>query len=289
MGEYKSKRWLVTGATGLIGPALCAQARAAGIEVLATSRSGHLQSHPVDLSIPGAIGAHLEAVQPDAVIHLGAISHPAQVARDLPLATRVNVAASEEIARWCSRNNRWHLFASTDQVFDGRAGPYAEDAPATPVTAYGAMKLAAEQFTLDAGGLVVRLGWVLNDCGIGRADFVRKSLPILRDGGVVCAVDDEYRTPATLSLVVQAICQLAKRRETGIVHVAGDRHVTPYQILLEAALEAGLPGERVRRDTRLNLEPADRPADLRLNTDRLAALMFATSPADATPQKIDAG
>lgn len=274
------RRWVVTGATGLIGPAFCREARRNGVEVLPTSRSGRLGSQGIDLSVRGSISAFLDAECPDAVFHLGAISRPAQVSLDVEAARAVNLHASEEIATWCGQNQRWLLFTSTDQVYDGESGPYREGDHARPATDYGALKLAAEKLVVEVGGLVARLGWVLNDSLIGRNDFIREATGRMVAGEAVRAVGDEFRTPIQLTDAVNILCSLAERRHTGIVNVAGRRHATPYDLLVEAAENGGLPADLVQRETRLNLSPPGRPRDLRLDTSLLASLMSQASLAE---------
>lgn len=268
------ERWLVTGATGLVGTALCERAARTGVEIYRASRGGSDNSYPADLGERGEIGSLLNELQPDRVFHLGAVALPAHVALDVEAARQVNVLGSAEVVQWCARNDRWLLFASTDQVFDGETGPYSEGDVASPVTEYGRMKLAVEHLVIGAGGAVARLGWVLNDTSIGRPDFVRKSLDRLRQGHVVEAVVDEQRTPVKLSYGVEVLCQLALDDHSGLIHVAGLEHVTPYGLIRKEASAAGLSVDLVQRLGRAGLAPADRPRDLRLNTSRLRSLIF---------------
>lgn len=266
------ERWLVTGATGLVGTALCDRAAGAGATLYKASLRGGGGSYPADLGTRGEISSLLDALQPDRVFHLGAVASPAEVAMNVEAARRVNVLGSTEIVQWCARNRRWLLFASTDQVFDGESGPYSEGDLAKPVTEYGRMKAEVERLVVDSGGLVARLGWVLNDTARGRPDFVQKSLAHLLAGHSIEAVIDEKRTPVRLSEVVEIICGLAAGNQSGLIHVAGPDHVTPYELILSEAMRAGLPTERVQPGTRANLAPRGRPRDLRLNTARLHAL-----------------
>lgn len=267
------RRCVVTGATGLLGSSLCDELRRRDFEVFSTSRSGGRGSAGVDLAVAGAIGAFLDATSPDVVFHLGAISRPAQVLVDREIASQVNLSATEEVAAWCAENRRQLLFTSTDHVYDGERGPYRERDLASPATYYGALKLAAEKSAIEANGLVARLGWILNDCSIGRPDFVREALGRMRMGQRVKAVGDEFRTPIQLSEAVRLLCDLADWHWAGIVNMAGRRHVTPYDLLVDMATRHNLSPDLVQIDTRHNLLPVGRPRDLRLNTDCLASIM----------------
>jgi dTDP-4-dehydrorhamnose reductase len=181
--------------------------------------------------------------------------------------------ATALIAAWCSRRRRGLIFASTDQVFSGSRGPYREaDAPA-PTTTYGRTKAAAERFATAAGGLVVRLGWVLNDRPAApRLDFIEHGLTRLQQGAIVDAAHDEHRTPVYSSELSAAILRLAEIGQAGAVHVAGNVHVTPYELLRTRAVGAGLDPTRVRPISRLKLAPAGRPRDVRLDTTLMQSL-----------------
>lgn len=269
------ERWLITGATGLVGAALCERAGAAGgVEIYRASLGGGGNSRRADLGKRGAISSLLNDLRPHRVFHLAAVARPAQVALDLEAARKVNVLGSAEVVQWCARNNRWILFASTDQVFDGECGPYSEGDVAEPITEYGQMKLMTERLVLAAGGTVARLGWVLNDMSTGRPDFLGMSMARLRQGYPVKAVVDEQRTPVKLSYAVEILRQLAANDHSGLIHVAGSEHVTPHDLIKKEAAAAGLSVDLVRRVARATLAPRNRPRDLRLNTSLLSSMFF---------------
>jgi dTDP-4-dehydrorhamnose reductase len=269
----RGERWLVTGATGLVGTTVSAGATAAGVRVMRTSRSGGDRTIACDLRDYAGLIALLEATSPDRVVHLAALSKPAAVAANPVLAREVNVVATATIAAWCARNDRGLIFTSTDQVFSGEDGPYRESDPAWPATAYGQTKLEAEHIVLDAGGLVARLGWVLNDQPGQRPDFIEYALGRLVRGETVDAVDDEQRTPIYGSDLAQAILRLAELDRRGPVHVAGAAHTTPYQALADRAVAAGLDRRSISRISRRQLAPPGRPRDVRLDTTALRGLL----------------
>lgn len=275
-----SERWLVTGATGLIGGAVCAAAGAlrAPPQILRLSRRGAHSSLGHDLADPGSLPALLDELAPDRIIHLAAVARPDRVDRDQRLARQVNVAATATLAEWCRARGRPLIFTSTDQVFDGTKGaPYLEHDAPRPVTAYGAMKLQAEAAVLAAGGGVARMGWVLNDLTFGRPDFLRTALERLAKGESVQAVDDEQRTTITVSAAASALLTLTEEGFAGIVHLAGGEHVTPFQLIAAAARQRGLSTATLEPVSRQTLSPPGRPGDVRLATAR----NLAASPASA--------
>jgi dTDP-4-dehydrorhamnose reductase len=265
--------WLITGSTGLVGTAVSSAARGRGVEVVGTSLSGGGGAIAFDLTNSRGIRPFLDRINPGKVIHLAACARPAEVESRPEQAARLNVVASQVIAEWCRERGRPFIFSSSDQVFGGgRGGPYSEsDAPA-PTTAYGRTKLAGEAAALAAGGLVVRLGWVINDTTREDRDFVQRAIARLGQGERVTAADDEFRTPVRSSVAAATIVDLARLGCHGTVNVAGDLHVTPYQLLMDS-IPSGRSAHLVDRVSYRDLAPAGRPGDVRLAAFRMKGLL----------------
>lgn len=268
-------KWLITGATGLLGAAVSKSAATAEVDLARYSLRGRDGSTPLDLArSPSTVVSVLNAENPDVVIHLAAISKPAQVERNFALAWRLNVGATQAIAAWCRRRGRRMLFASTDHVFDGLSGPYSEAATPNPQTEYGRLKTAGERLVGDARGLVLRLGWVLNDTDGLQVDFVQGALSRLRGGMPVKAVTDERRTPIFSSAAAELTVALAAGRVTGAVHVAGKDHLSPYELLMHRARTEDLDVSLIAPIRSIELAQAFRPKDVRLSTSLLDGLML---------------
>lgn len=227
----------------------------------------------MDLREPSAIEKLLDTVDPAQVIHLAAIAKPAEVESRHAEAIDVNLRATRAIAAWCAKRGRRITFASTDHVFGQAAGPHRESDQAFPSTLYGHMKLDGERMALDAGGLVARLGWVLDDSGDARSDYVSRALNHLRAGVSVSAVDDEWRTPIQTTDLGRILYRLVADERSGTIHVAGGEHTTPYRVLSAKARQHGLDARMIQRASRTSLQPPGRPGDLRLDTTLLSTLL----------------
>jgi dTDP-4-dehydrorhamnose reductase len=270
--------WLVTGSTGLLGSAVMRELHLAGLQSVGISRHGGSGSLAFDLDQPAcAIQSVLDEIDPDRVLHLAAYSRPADVARRPEAARRLNVEASAAIAAWCAKRDRWLMLASTDQVFSGADGPYKEQDALAPGTLYGATKAEAEEVVLDAGGLVARFGWLLDDTGRPDADFIQRALSRLKAGERVAAADDEYRTPISVTKAAKASLRLAQAARTGVMHVAGASHITPYQLLRRQTRHQPSDAGRIDRISGADLLPAGRPRDVRLSTSRLRYFLAQTT------------
>jgi dTDP-4-dehydrorhamnose reductase len=145
------------------------------------------------------------------------------------------VRGSANVALAAHRAGARLVHLSTDLVFDGEHGaPYTEDDEPRPVMTYGQHKLEAERLVLRAhpDALVVRTSLLL-----GPPDGPQEALARRDD---VEFYEDEIRTPIRVAELAPALLSLAKRGETGILHVAGP------EALSRAELAARLRGGPVR-------------------------------------------
>lgn len=263
---------VVTGATGLLGQTLMGLLRSHGYDPTGFSLFGRQGTVAGDIADRRQITARLDRVRPDYVFHLAAIARPQACEAEPQRAWSVNVEATDTIADWCRRNDSGLLFTSSDWVFDGDDGPYDEDRPARPATAYGRTKLAAEAFCTTIGA-VARLSLLRNDVDYPRPDFLQSAIERMQRGETVTAAADEWRSPLVVSRAAAALVALATRDYRGIIHVGGEQSGTPLEFLREAAAHGGFDPELAIPISRSVLGPANRPRDVRLDSRRLQILM----------------
>lgn len=154
---------VVTGACGLLGSTLVAEALARGDNVVALDNlmySGHpplldLAGHPnlhfvrADVRDGSAVERILREATPDAVVHLAAIVGAPACHRDPELAAAVNVHGTSNVVRALSRAcPEAHLiFASTDSTYGqvSKDQSVTEETPLAPLSEYGRDKEAGER------------------------------------------------------------------------------------------------------------------------------------------------
>jgi dTDP-4-dehydrorhamnose reductase len=186
---------LVIGASGLVGGAFHARLVRAGAQVTGTSHA-----HPRAGLVPFELGptpeAFLDAVAPDLIVLASAMTHVDRCEAEPAEAQRRNVDELRPIAAWCARHAAALLYFSSDYVFDGAAGPYAEDAAPHPLSVYGRTKLAAEAVVAEVPhALVVRITNVF-DIGYDDRNFVHRCVTSLRDRTPLRVPSDQLATPA---------------------------------------------------------------------------------------------
>jgi nucleoside-diphosphate-sugar epimerase len=161
-------RILVTGATGFVGGHLQTALADQGHEVLALDRyvtgryvlgaERRAKTIFCDLRDAFAVRRVVREHQPDAVVHLAALSavsysydHPNEV-------LETNLTGTVNLAEACLRDVphfRHFLFASTSETYGGGPATKREDTPQSPNSPYAVSKLAAEKYLLymrDAHG-----------------------------------------------------------------------------------------------------------------------------------------
>jgi dTDP-4-dehydrorhamnose reductase len=166
------------------------------------------------------------------------------------------------------------VYFSTDYVFDGRGGPYAEDDPSCPLSVYGQAKYEAEQVLGETLGpllLTVRTTWVYGPERQGK-NFAYQLAKTLGDGRPLVCPSDQVSNPSYGPDVARTVLALAEAGRSGLVHVAGPDWIDRVQFARTLALGLGRDPALVVAKTTAELgQPAARPLKGGLRTSRLEA------------------
>lgn len=258
-------RVMVTGASGFVGRRLLPRLTAEGHVALGTDRE-------TDIVDRAALAAALDAFQPDAVIHLAALSSVAHSLRAPEDCYRINFLGTRALLASVAERvpaARVLLVGSADAytATSPQAAPLDESTPLRPRSPYARSKAAAEmlgRLAADAGLDVVCIR-AFNHTGAGQSDqFVVSSFarqvaairsgraePRLRVGNL-----DSVRDFLHVDEVVDAYLALLDRSvPAAVYHVAGSVGI-PIRAVLDALLRiAGV-------EARVEVDPARfRPTD----------------------------
>lgn len=287
-------RLLVTGMGGFLGYALggaLGGAANGGSETMFEVTAACHERRPVnfkgrrvqvDLARQDALQGLLKAVQPEAVIHMAAVSQPNLCERDAQGTAAVNVKATATIARWCARHHRPLVFTSSDLVFDGTAAPYTEaDAP-RPLSAYARQKVAAEAAIL-AGcpqAVICRMPLMFGYGGPEGRGFAHTMVTAIAQGQPVRLFTDEFRAPLSTTCAAKALLAALDWRG-GIYHLGGPERVSRYELGRRIAARLGLGEAHLLPLTQDALPmAAPRPADVSLDNRKALAAGFAPAGLD---------
>ena len=153
----------VTGAAGLLGQKLGERAAAAGHDVsrfdlVAVPQAGAGFLRHLDISNRDEVKRVIEDLAPEWVLNTAAYTAVDASEANEERVRSVNVDGVSNLLAAARGTGTRVLTLSTDYVFDGREGPYAEDVPRNPLGIYGASKAEMEDVVSENGGphLVVR-------------------------------------------------------------------------------------------------------------------------------------
>ncbi len=146
------------------------------------------------------------------------------------------------------------VFCSTDQVFDGLAEQYPEDARRNPLQVYGATKVAAEDAALEGGGAVIRLPLLLGpEAAPGHMGADLALLRASQRGRPMGLFTDEVRAPADAAWLAAPLWRLllghdlpAIAKQARIYHLAGNQAVSRFEMGKQVCKIAGVPFEHGR-------------------------------------------
>ncbi|MGI4872534.1 MAG: SDR family oxidoreductase [Janthinobacterium lividum] len=264
---------LLTGANGLLGQKLVALLhQQPEVELVATARGFNrladrfpaLRFVPLDVTDATQVAQVLQQERPTHVIHTAALTNVDECELQQAACWAQNVTAVEYLAAACARLDIHLTHLSTDFIFNGQAGPLAEDAVPDPISHYGYSKLAAERVVQATAGLhwaIARTVLVYGTMhGGGRSNIVLWVRDSLRKGQSIKVVDDQWRTPTLAEDLAQGCWLLARQSAQGIYHLSGRELLTPYQMAGQVADFFQLDKSLLERvDSRTFTQPARRP------------------------------
>ncbi len=240
------KKILVTGSNGLLGQKLTSLILSSGRgELIATSRGANRYSQKegylyaeMDITDAGQVRDTIRQFKPDAIINTAAMTNVDICQKEKDLCRLLNIEAVKILADVCSSENIHLIHLSTDFVFDGKSGPYAEDAEPNPLSFYGHSKADAEAVLLRSScrWTIIRTILVYGiTADMSRSNIVLWAKSALEKREPLNIVNDQWRMP-TLAEDLAEACLLAAEREcTGIYHISGKDMMSIFELVQRIA------------------------------------------------------
>jgi dTDP-4-dehydrorhamnose reductase len=290
--DNQTRRILLTGKDGQVGFELQRSLAPLGI-VIAVGR------RDCDLTKPEAIRGLVAAARPDIIVNAAAYTAVDKAEADADTAFAVNGIAPQVLADEASKRNALLIHYSTDYVFDGsNPDPYTEHDATAPLSVYGQTKLAGEGAVRGARCryLILRTSWVF---GVHGGNFLKTILRLAAERDSLRIVADQVGAPTSAALIADVTAKILVehlRRErsgnpydalpSGVYHLAaaGETSWHGYACyVVELARQLGMPLKLTADDiapisTREYPLPAPRPANSRLNTEKLRSTFRVTLP-----------
>lgn len=197
--------------------------------------SGKVEWHPLDLEAESdvikpqlkAIGAELNSKARTALIFAAAYTNVEGCETDPEKCRKINEANTSAALYWAKNAfNAKLAFYSTDYVFDGKDGPYAEDAKRNAVSQYGMSKVFIEEWLerMAPDAVIMRTTGVY-DYLPGSKNFLMQMLDLWGQGKTTRIPSDQYANPVWAHELAKATIELLERDSRGIFHVAGGSYM----------------------------------------------------------------
>jgi dTDP-4-dehydrorhamnose reductase len=277
---------IVTGAGGQLGSEVC---RLSTHETYGTylgerPHSGKAKLVQMDITDAAAVSKVFSSVKPDVVVHCAAMTNVDSCETQKDIAWDVNVDGTKNIVRACGKSGASLVYISTDYVFDGKKGNYAETDVPNPLNHYARTKLAGEMLASTLGRhMILRSSVMFSSGGNNFVSWVRGSL--LK--GKTMIVTDQVNSPTLATEMAEAVLRLVELDATGVYHTAGAERISRYDFAKKIAMAFGFDEKLIVPIKTDELhQKAVRPRDSSLDIAKVKKVGIAFSNADGALEKL---
>ncbi|MBN2506089.1 MAG: SDR family oxidoreductase [Verrucomicrobia bacterium] len=217
---------LVVGGSGLIGWHVVRHADGAGHRVTGTYRQAALPGLvPFDGRDERGFAELLQRHRPDAVVHAAGFTWVDGCEDQPERALEENALQPGRLARECRQRGIHFTYLSTSYVFDGREGPYTEDATPNPLNVYSRSKWEGERRVQAASGdgaLIARVICVYGAEARGK-NFAYQVRRAFTEGATLRLPSDQEGNPSDARDLARWLVALIEQRAAGLWHLGGPR------------------------------------------------------------------
>lgn len=271
----RAMRLLITGASGLLGLAISKIAVQKGYEVYSAYHT-HEKTYgkPVRLDIRDykSVEKIFKEIKPDFAIHAAAITDVDRCEQEKELAWDVNVQGTKNIVEQAKNLETFLVYVSTDYVFSGKKGLYAESDEPNPVNYYGQTKLKGEQEVKNSQSewCIVRPSVIYGAFPVAeRHNFALWAINEIRKRKDIEIITDQWVSPTLNTNLANMILEIIERHLTGIYHLAGASRTSRFQFAHMLAETFNLDRNAIKPTTLEKMNwLANRPKDSSLKVSK---------------------
>lgn len=262
----------VTGVKGQLGYDVVNELTKRGIQAVGAGRD------EMDVTDAACVERVIREAAPDAVIHCAAYTAVDAAEENEELCRRVNAKGPQNIAAVCRELDIKMIHISTDYVFSGLGGrPWEPDDEREPRSVYGQTKYEGElavQKLLDKY-FIVRIAWAF---GINGKNFVKTMLKLAESHDTIRVVNDQFGSPTYTYDLARLLVDMVLTEKYGIYHATNEGTCSWYDFACAIFREAGISVNVVPVTTEEYGAKAKRPANSRMNQEKLAENGFEKLP-----------
>ena len=188
-----------------------------------------------DITVKEEVLSELERVRPDVIIHTAGMSSIDRCDEDYEKALTINQYGTSVVCEATEQvvGSGRVVVISTDQVFDGEAGPYSEKDEPNPIHSYGLSKLGAEAVAQLYGCKVLRISRCFDSYSSDISGYLKQ----LQYGFEIGVPDFFYRSYCHMDYVSEEIWRYANLFFTmpEILHLGGLDTISFYEFMRHVA------------------------------------------------------
>ncbi len=245
------------------------------------------------LTEPGSVVAMLDALQPELVLNLAALTNVDTCEEQPQQAYLLNVRVVQELAQWLAARHAdglpaYLLHISSDQVYDGSISQAAasgsrEDQVQLKNT-YAFSKLASELAAAIAPAACLRTNFFGKSACAGRNSFSDWIVQGLQQQQQRLSVfEDVYFSPLSITSLTQLLAELLQLRPQGVFNLGSRDGMSKADFAFALAQAVGLSSHTLQRSQSADAAlRAARPRDMRMDCSKLEQILGRRMPQLAT-------
>ncbi|MFA6618317.1 MAG: SDR family oxidoreductase [Candidatus Neomarinimicrobiota bacterium] len=186
-----------------------------------------------DVFNPAETTFDLKAFHPDVIIHTGALTHVDYCESHEEESYKHTVASTEAAIKLANSFKAKFVFISSDYIFDGKNGPYDEEAEPNPLSVYGRHKLLAEKLVKEhcENYLILRITNVYGKEIRGKNFIAFLAKRALSENPKELRLpQDQYATPINAADIAKFLAVMLKDDKQGIYNLASDEYLNRVEL-----------------------------------------------------------
>lgn len=263
---------LVTGVKGQLGHDVVNELEKRGMTAVG------VDIEEMDITDAESVNKVIREVTPDAVIHCAAYTAVDAAEENEALCRKVNADGPRNIANVCKALDIKMVQISTDYIFSGEGTHiWTPEDEGAPQSVYGRTKYEGELAvrSILEKYFIVRIAWAF---GVNGGNFVRTMLKLSRNHDTIRVVNDQYGSPTYTYDLARLLVDMVQTEKYGIYHATNEGSCSWYEFACAIFKEAGIQVNVIPVTTEEYGAKAKRPANSRMNNDKLTENGFEKLP-----------
>jgi dTDP-4-dehydrorhamnose reductase len=264
------KKVLITGGNGLLGQKVVKLFTENKYQVFAVSRGqnriesfSNFNYQSLNLTNLTEVKQYINKIKPNYIVNCAAMTNVDQCEIEKETCNILNTSLVKTLTEYCEKENAFLVQLSTDFIFDGEKGNYAENDTPNPLNYYGKSKLNAENILINSSikfailRTILVYGKVENP---NRNNIVLWIKNALENKQSINLITDQYRTPTYNIDLANACFEAIHQTKTGIFHISSTQLLSIYEIGLQIAKVFNLDTSLIKKISTKKLnQKAKRP------------------------------